>query len=291
MPLGAVMILLHDQSHSAGVLLEHMGLAFIVAGVLSTFHEAVLRKFEQGDNVRAVANAVHEKLRDMPPATGIKLVNSVRKHYSKYYQWITSNDAEDIFLAGRSVLHRINSDLKARKIGKVEDIFARRLLEGARIRILLVDPRSSLIPRLAQGEGQSAQKMLSDIAVSLGVCNRIYESLQNLSLPSSARLDICVFDEIPYFAYHRVGDLVILGFYFSKILGHQSAAYEVIDQTTKDFFAEHFTVILSRAMVSSWVLQLDPSGDPDFNTALFNELKQVIEDEIGKEKAEKLMSS
>jgi hypothetical protein len=290
-PLGAVMILLHTES-PAGTLLSHIGFAFIVAGVLSAFHEAVLRRFEQGEAASAVAEEVHSRLRMGPlSATGIRLVSPIRKGYAGYYQWVMSTGQEDMFFAGRSVLHRIDADFRARGIGNAESILARRLADGAKIKILLVDPRSEIIPRLAKEEGQTPQKLLSDVAISLGVCVRLHELLKiNKSIRADARLDIRVFDQIPYFAYHSVGDQVILGFYFSSSLGYQSAAYEIVDSQTKEFFAEHFRSILSRAS-DTYVLRINPhSGHPELNESLIADLRVHIAKQVGDAPTTRLMN-
>jgi hypothetical protein len=290
MPLGAVLILLHTDS-PAGTLLSHLGFAFIVAGVLSTFHEAVLRKFEQGDVAGEVADEVHRRLTAAPlSATGIRLVSPVRKGYAGYYQWVMSTGPDDIFFAGRSVLHRVEADFKTRGIGNAESVIARRLGEGAKIKILLVDPRSEIVPRLAREEGQSPQRLLSDVAVSLGVCLRLHGLLVARTLPATARLDVRVFDEIPYFAYHSVGDAVIVGFYFSSTLGYQSAAYEVVDPHTKEFFADHFRSILGRAS-DTYLLRINPhSLRAELNEPLIAELRSHIVGQLGEVYTVKLLN-
>jgi hypothetical protein len=284
-PFGAVMILLHTGPE--GSLLSHLGLAFIIAGVLSTFHEGVLQRFEQGETASAVADEVDKRLKMAPlSATGIKLVSAIRKGYAGYYLWVMSTEPEEIFFAGRSVLHRVDADFQARGIGTAESSIARRLSEGTKIKVMLVDPRSNLIPRLAREEGQTPQRLLSDIAISLGVCIRVHQLIKEKTLPASARLDIRVFDEIPYFAYHSVGELVIVGFYFSSTLGHQSAAYEIVDPATKEFFADHFRSIFSRAS-ENYILRINPhSGRAELNESLISEFRATIVKAIGESSAE-----
>ncbi|MCP4113559.1 MAG: hypothetical protein GY749_49885, partial [Desulfobacteraceae bacterium] len=239
-PIGAVMILLETQG-TTGDLLSKLGLAFIVAGVVSTFHEGIIRRLEGNEAACAVANEVHDRLKETPlSAIGIRLVSSVRKGYSGYYLWSLDDSSKEMFFAGRSVLHRIDADFRERTISTAEQLIARRLSEGATFKIMFLDPMSDLIPRLAKEEGQTEEQLLSDVATSLGVCRNLYNILQKEKLPSKANLDIRIFDEIPYFAYHCVGDNVIIGFYFSSALGHASAAYDVVDRQTKEFFGEHF---------------------------------------------------
>jgi hypothetical protein len=245
--VGCLLVVLHSDT-ATGTLVSHIGFAFIVAGVLSTFHEAVLNRFERGDMAEDIANRVHVKFQNSPPtSTGIRLVSKERKGYAGYYTWVTAPGPSDLFFAGRSVLHRIDADIRSRTSERAETALARHLRAGSRIRVLFVDPRSDLIRRLAHEEKQSHEQLLRDLAHSLGVCVRLHKLLEHASIPPSAELHVCGFDEVPYFAFHRTDDLFIIGFYFTSALGHKSGAYEVIDPTTKDFFATHFNSILMRA--------------------------------------------
>jgi hypothetical protein len=291
-PLGALMISLHSDTPT-GTLVSHIGFALIVAGVLSTFHETVLRRFEHFDLADEIATRVEGRLRTTPlHATGIRLIAPVRKGMDRYYEWAIRTSQDDVFLAGRSVLHRLHKDFTARNLGTAAEVIVRRLLQGAKIKILLIDPRSELVPRLASEEGQTSRRLLSDIALSLGVCIEVNRLLTTQRLPPSAELEICAFDEIPYFAYHRVGDEVIVGFYFSSAVGHQSAAYEVIDQRTKDFFADHFLSIFSRASTSTRLIRvIHHSGIPEWNDSLFAKLREPIVQELGEAETEKLMDA
>lgn len=284
-PIGAVLVLV-----DAGNLVANVGLAFIVAGVVSTFHEGVLRRLEGADHAQSVAGAVVERLKDAPlTASGIRLVSPVRKGYDGYYLWAMHAGTQEMFFAGRSVLHRIDADFRARTIGSAEGIIARRLKEGANIKIMFLDPRSDIIPRLAQEEGQSPKQLLSDVATSLGICERLHNLLGEANLPNTASLDIRVFDEIPYFAYHKVDTKVIVGFYFSSALGHQSAAFDVVDLQTKEFFDAHFTAMFSRAG-ETHVVRIDPHRrTPDLNEALLAQLQSNLQKELGQEETRHLM--
>lgn len=280
-PIGAVLVLLN-----AGELVAGIGLAFIVAGVVSTFHEGVLRRLEGTDHSTALADSVVQRLREAPlSATGIRLVSPVRKGYDGYYLWAMHTGAQDMFFAGRSVLHRIDADFRARTIGSAEGILARRVREGASIRVLFLDPRCDIIHRLADEEGQSRRDLLRDIAASIGICERLHLLLKGVVLPATASLDIRVFDEIPYFAYHKVDARIIVGFYFSSALGHQSAAFDVVDLQTREFFDAHFTAMFGRAATSNKVvLRIDPHRrSSDLNGDLLAELRTMLEKELGRE--------
>ena len=289
-PVGTVMILLSVQG-TTGILFSNIGLALIVAGVVSTFHEGIIRRLEKNESACAVANHVHDKLKETPLSeVGIRLVSSVRKGYSGYYKWALDTGTEEMFFAGRSVLHRIDADFKERAIGSAEKLISRRLSEGASFKVMFINPMSNLIPRLAAEENQSEEQLLSDVAVSLGVSKRLYKILKSIRLPPYAMLDIRVFDEIPYFAYHCVSDDVIIGFYFSSALGHASAAYDVLDRQTKEFFGAHFLSIFGRAS-NGYILRINPhSRKPEYNYQLMTELHNKIIDKIGEQKFIELMA-
>jgi hypothetical protein len=287
-PTGAVLILL-GVSGPTGNLLSNLGLALIVAGVVSSFQEIVLQTFEKGETADAVAESVIRRLQDSPLQTvGIRLISPIRKGMDRYYLWAIADKKQTLFFAGRSVLHRIDYDFRFRGLGPAEKIIARRLSEAANIRIMFLDPRCDMISRLAKEENQSANELYSDLATTIGICERLYNSLKDHSYPS-ASLDIRLYDEVPYFAYHRVDDNVIAGFYFSSALGHSSAAYEIVDQQTRSFLEGHFISIFERAR-ETWLLQIPVHRDrAEFNHTLFSQLKKALAKPLGEERLDQLL--
>jgi hypothetical protein len=261
---------------------SNVGLAFMVAGVASLFHEGVLRSLESDETTNSIADSVFAQLKTAPLfASGIRLVSSVRKGYEGYYRWVMSTDPQDMFFAGRSVLHRIEKDFRSRGVNNAAVTIARRLKEGASLKVLLLNPKSELVDRLAAEEGQKPEEMRADIATSLGICEELHKLLHNVTLPASANLDIRVFDEVPYFAYHCVDDTVIIGFYFSMALGHATAAFEVVDLQTRQFFDEHFKAKFSRA---SEVLRIGPHNRMAvLNSQLLTELRHFLDQKLGAE--------
>lgn len=289
------------QLRNFSLLAGKIGLSLLVAGVVSLFHETLLGKLELDETTEKLAAIVHEehekeaqlhakntascvceKLREIPLGiTGIRLVSSVRKGWKGYYLWALNNAPEEMFFAGRSVLHRIDQDFKSREIGNAEDILARRLREGSRIRIMILSPTSDLIPRLAKEEKQTPEQLLSDIAISLGVCKRLYKLLLEQPPKRVASLDIRFYDEVPYFAYHRVDDDLIIGFYFQDSLGYSSAAYELVDKETKKFFDGHFSQLFQRAEQSVLLKVPAHRQAPDFNEELMDKFVGTIRKSIG----------
>lgn len=267
-----------------GKLISDVGLSIMIAGVASTFHEAVIRRLESDEAAVMVADRVQASLREAPlSASGIRLVSPIRKGYAGYYQWAIDDQVQDLFFAGRSVLHRIDVDFRStsRSLGTAESRLAKRLSEGCSVRILFLDPASDLITRLANEEGQTRKQLLGDIAASLGICCRLYEQIQKLNLHHHTKLSINVFDEIPYFAYHKVEEQVVVGFYFSANVGHQSAAFEVVDPQTKEFFGQHFNAIMARAY-STYIVRTNPhNSKPEINVTLLDQLKKMLINELG----------
>lgn len=288
------MTLIDAEDTRTEAFLENVGLALIVAGVFATFKEGVLARFDADDSkdkAKSVADEVHLRLQEKPlDVQGIRLVAPTRKGYSGYYDWVMDDGSQKLFFAGRSVLHRIDADFRSRHVGTAEEMIARRLSEGADVRVMFVDPRSDLVPRLASEERQERTEMLADIAYTIGVCERLHQRLGATNLPSSANLDIRVFDEIPYFAYHCVGERMIVGFYFSSSLGHASSAYAVVDTQTQRFFEGHFESIFLRAAKGA-VLDVDAHRRRvRLGEALIRDLRTYLEQELGEEKARKLLN-
>ena len=234
----------------------NLGLSFIVAGVINIFHLAIHR-MESEESAEFISERLLEKLQKHLPLTrGIRLAVQVRKNNDDYYNWVNASGHPDLFFAGRSVLHRIDYDMRHRGKGSAEKILAARLRVGATIRILFLDPRSQLVERLANEAGQPIEAMLADIATSLGICHRLYRDyLHTGKFSSHSRLEIRVYDETPYFAYHKQDGVVLVGFYFNTTLGQDSAAFEVIDPETQKFFSDHFAKVFSHG---SRLLELLP---------------------------------
>jgi hypothetical protein len=129
---------------------------------------------------------------------------------------------------------------------------------------------------LAEEEGQSLEAMLGDLAISIGICRRLFELLRTTPLPSRAMLNIRVYDRVPYFAYHRQDDEVIVGFYFLSRKGSSSAAYELVDGDTKRVFEGHFDLISSES-ASATIVEYDGARErANFNEALFADLRREL---------------
>lgn len=289
-PTGAVVVLISGPG-LVGQLMSSLGLALIVAGVTSAFREIAILRLESEETGEDIAARVHKRLQESPPAAiGIRAVAPVRRGYEGYYTWAINTGPQELFFAGRSVLHRIDFDFRERGLGSVEKVLARRLREGANISILFLDPRCDILERLAKEEGQTPTGMLSDIATSIGICKRLYGRLQGGKFHPQAQLQVRVYDEIPYFAYHKEDNKVIVGFYFRPALGWRSPAFEVIDAHTRSFFEGHFSSIFDRSSDRTLLELSIHRGTLVFNEELYQNLYLCLVNYLGKEKADQLIS-
>lgn len=229
------------------------------------------------------ARHVHQLFRESPPEmTGLRLLAPTRRNYSGYYRWVNERTAQDLFFAGRSVLHRIDADIKSNtgnRSSNAEGVILRRLRDGSKVRILFLDPRTDILGRLADEEGQTLEALVGDVLTSLEICSRLHELLQHEetgSLKPSAALTVRIYDRVPYFAYHKQDSDAIVGFYFSTSIGSSSAAYELVDDDTKRTFGEHFERILSNARNNS-LIEFDGARSERcyFNHELYSELHGV----------------
>jgi hypothetical protein len=289
-PTGALLVILAGPGR-VGQLVNSLGLALIVTGILNAFREVAVARMESEENAVIIADRLQERMLQILPtaAQGIRLASKVRRGYDGYYTWATTIHPRDLFFAGRSVLHRIDADFRNRGLPRAEQVLLRKLHEGSVIRIMFLDPRSGLLSRLAREEGQTEEEMLRDITTSLGICRRLYELLKHANFVTPTELSIRIYDDVPYFAYHRDGADVVIGFYFLTVLGYHSAAYSVLDEDTKGFFEGHFRTIFDRSS-QTVLLDIAPSsGKASFNTKLFDEVCAALSVKIGLQECENLL--
>jgi hypothetical protein len=230
-----------------------------------------------------IATKVHEYFNEHPPGmTGLRLLSETRRNYAGYYEWVNRTEPQELFFAGRSVLHRIDADIRMRHRGSsAEDTIFRRLREGSKIEILFLDPRINIVDRLAYEEGQDPKDMLSDIAISIGICRRLFDLLNGApDLPPSAELTVRIYDRIPYFAFHKQDHQIIIGFYFTT-LGSSSSAYEIVDDETKRTFSDHFSNIAAEATQNIIVSFSGAYRRPRFGNELYVELRKSLADRLG----------
>jgi hypothetical protein len=240
----------------------------------------------------STAELVHKIFSERPPGiTGLRLVSDQRRGYQGYYDWIKNTSEQQLVFAGRSVLHRIDADVRDSINQSAEDVILSKLRNGSRIRINFLDPYSCLIERLAKEEGQRPEDMLSDIATSIGICRRLGDLLttEAKTLPKKCDLSIRIYDQVPYFAYHKQNEQVIVGFYFQSFLGSTSAAYEIIDSSTKELFSSHFVRIHSEVSSSTLVEFNGERARPRVENELFERLVGKLSESLTQTRVNELM--
>jgi hypothetical protein len=80
-----------------------------------------------------------------------------------------------------------------------------------------------------------------------------------------------------------------VGFYFRSTIGSTSAAYEPVDDVTKQVFSDHFIQIYSDAAETA-ILEFDGArGRSVFDQTLFDDLRQSISAQIGEDRTEELI--
>jgi len=146
--VGALLVVLTDDIKTGKMLvLQKVGLALMVAGVVSILTEVFLKS--RTPPVRPP---------DYSRRTGIQMLSLVRQGDDRYQAWVTVTERQELFFAGRSVLHRIQYDFDERRLPLLEDILWRKLAEGTRIQILFCNPLWEQVECLADGEGQPREK-------------------------------------------------------------------------------------------------------------------------------------
>jgi len=104
------------------------------------------------------ATEVHTLFVERPPAMkGIRFLHDRRRNYSGYYSWVNDQNPQDLFFAGRSVLHRIDAG---------DDDFSNRI-KAMKIRFVQTLPptegRSSI--RIAKGDRRIRQRRFWEHAI------------------------------------------------------------------------------------------------------------------------------
>lgn|GEM_PF-1358652 len=290
---GMVMVLLVGLEPEGLTLriVSSLGFAFIISGISTIFRDFFILKTETDETSEITARKTIELMQSQPiDPKGLKMIASKRRGYDGYYNWLTVTSPQELFFAGRAVLHRIQNDLDNRNIGPLEKILTRKMSEGGNITILFLDPRSDIIDRLASEEGQSKKQLLSDIAFSLGVCSRLNKLIHGKRWRPPTELHIRVYDEVPYFAYHKEDNIAIVGFYYAKSVGSTSAAFEIQDLETMKFFQSHFEIIYDRAQKTNILEVSTRQPIADFNSSFYLELYDSLVNNLGKKATDELIS-
>jgi hypothetical protein len=282
-----IAVLTEGRAEQLSILAQKCGLAFIIVGIVSLFTEFVL------EYLKPEPTHVTLDLLSRPRETGMRMIYSPRKGFWRYHTWLLVNEPQDLFFAGRSVLHRVQEDFRIRRLGPVEDAFLRKLEEGSKIKILFCNPTWDLIPVLAAAEGQRDKALYADLATTLGIVWRLWKKLESQSLPGE--LDIRMYEEQVQYAYHRTKNLttgdkeMLLGFYFVQKLGCRSPLFEVDNELIQAEFEDHFVSVFARAFR---LFEYPAFGHgKQFDRELFARAKDHLVKQIGADDVVKLVGS
>jgi hypothetical protein len=274
----------------AASLVEKLGLAFIVTGVVVVFQETVIKRWDTGEideqftdirqrvdsatvkidarcdslDNRVQASFSHFEESYGTKALAIRLVALQRAGHDSYHHWLVHTKQEELFFAGHSVLHRVQIDMDRRGLGKLEQAIVTKVLGGSTFRLIFLDPTWDFIRRIAEGEGQTYEKMMTDLAVTLGICKRLWREIEkHQKAPISGSVDIRVCKEVQQYAFHSITNRedgttnMLVGLYFANALGMNSPLFSVEHKDIQDLFANHFVAIANRSS-STRLLEFSP---------------------------------
>jgi hypothetical protein len=165
----------------------------------------------------------------------------------------------------------------------MEDVLLEKLNDGSHIKILFLDPRSDLPKRLAKEERLSLKKLLGNIAISLGIVERIKTKMECQDFTNQdAQLHIGVYDKIAHFAHHKDDEKMIIVFYLVTDIGFHTAAFEIYDDEIAGEFTSYVEHLYNQSLDSFLVRY---PAYPCFNKNLFealrNDLVNQIDHDIG----------
>jgi hypothetical protein len=282
-----------------------IGLSTIVSGIVKLIHEFINFGVESEEIAeKAVSKAsksealadfisertyhrMKEQLQCITP--GISELAAHREDYPIYKEIWLNEDKQEIKILGRSVIDKIHQDLS--QFVKKSAVWGikNKLVRGSKITIILLDPRSSLVKQIAEGEGRIATDILRDLKRSIKICTELYRELQNVTFsPGSTRwsLKIKFIDQIQYITYTDIsnpdpsGDKTIIGFYLNQI-GFKQPSFRIVDKKMKTYFDDYFKALesisklkdASNNEISNWLIKWDEGSDrPQLNLSLYTEI-------------------
>ena len=288
----------------------NLGLAVLIAGTVNYVHEKLFirtqsEELEEGvagrvqrqlqPDLKSVESLVERKSEELEglidrQVRGLRWLTDNRRDCPDYYTWPFAHGTKDLFFAGISVLHRMDTGLREHGIRSLEEALVRKLQEGTDIRILFLDPRSDLIRRIADDEDREKEEILGDIATTVGICRRLYLLLEQLEEKPRASLFVGMHDRSPCFSYHKEDEKVIVGLYIPTRPKRQNSAFEALDPHTMELFRQYVDHIQSEATP---LLTVDGtiSGNPTFRDTTYRQIYDALADRLnGAEKVDELMA-
>jgi len=272
--------------------------AFMITGVIAFIFEYTLHtRFAQLYEEK-VDNLYVKMKTDFPREKGIRMVEESRSRYDGYRTWATvEGKRQNLFFSGRSGLSLQDQELQRFLNRRMEDVLLEKLNDGSHIKILFLDPRSDLTKRLAKEERLSLRKLLGNIAISLGIFERIKTEMERQDFTNQdAQLHIGVYDKITHFAYHKDDEKIVIGMYLATDIGFHTAAFEIYDDEIAGQFTSYVEHLYNQSLDSFLVrYPAYPYFNKDLFEALHNDLVNQIDPDTGQRvfeagEVDKLMS-
>lgn len=271
---------LKENEWLPSVIME-LGVVMTSVMTLELIHLNFLREETIDDAVNKIKNELLDKLKN-ENIDGLRLVAGKRSGYEGFYKWIFNKDMKDLFFAGRSVLHSMNRDvLKLCNNKGLEEYILDKLKQGAQINILFIDPRDNVFNDIIQEESGNQRtnnlhnKLKQDVKESIEICEKIGNLILNYKGENlCGTINIKVSNTIPYYAYHRQGNEILIGFYHLSHVGGDSGIYITTDKITKQQFEDHFNALWILTKSDNTLISYEPNNRTDIiNTDLINNLK------------------
>lgn len=248
----------------------------------------IYEKFLRAETEKSVLDQVGALLDSRMGPKGFKFLAKPRSRFSGYYEWAKRNHPQEVFIAGRSVLHIIDKELRKQKpLDSADAAVVRRLRQGCSITILMLDPRSELtgiVDRPGRSKEENLRIVLPNFSHSLRICRAIWALLRDRpsTLHRDASLKVAFYDYLPYFSYQREDDTAFISFYLLPAESPK-AVFEITDAETRDDFKRHFEEILTYSKakvpcnVDRTLISCDGgTGEISFNETLFEELTAYL---------------
>jgi hypothetical protein len=246
-----------------GILCENLGFAMTISGIVATFHEVVWRPITRTELREAIDNIL-----ESVKGPALHLETLVRRGFPGYHKWLVDSRPQTVFIAGHSVLHRMEDDHGRLPVKSIEEAISLKLSQGCNIRILFLDPTWDFLDRVANaqegklGEAhtQTSKKLRENLATSMEIVKRIADRLEkDQERLGSGSIDIKVCREVTQYAYHHVvcretdSEEMFIGLYFVGELGTESPLFVIKSAAIRKKFEYHFTNIFGRATeLLSW---------------------------------------
>jgi hypothetical protein len=275
---GTLMSVVAEGRSDLWVIAQRVGLGLTVAGIVGLFTEFAFGPYWLRGPDRPVRSPSEGTM-------GMQLISTERTGFSGFHSWVLDLQPQDLFFAGRSVLHRMKKDFTDRGLQTIPQTFVHQMSMDSRIRILFMNPNWGLIEEIAKQEGRSnPRELYADLRDTLGVVNELWQLLQNDKRHLPGMVDIRVYEEITQYAYHYVSDrktsatTMYVGFYFAELVGYRSALFSVESEQVRDAFGGHFAKLFDKAKP---LLTYSSGGSArSFNQAFYDETMAFLDRKV-----------